>query len=390
MTNHNQSKRAIVVGTGFIGPVHVEALRRAGVDVVSMIGSTKEKSLAASERLGLAGGHVTFEDALNDRSIDSIHLTTPNVLHYRQAKAVLAAGKHCLCEKPLAMNSTESSELVRLAADSGLAAGVAYNIRFYPLCHEAAARMRSGVVGEMLHVTGSYEQDWLLRETDFNWRVIAEQGGALRAVADIGTHWLDLIQFVTGKHVVSVCADLRTVHPKRQRPIGGSETFSGKETSKQATESVDITTEDCGSILLRFHDGANGNLWVSQVTAGRKNCLRFEIAGTQSSLHWNSESPNQLCIGHRDRANEILIRDPSLMSESASSIANYPGGHNEGFPDTFKQLFGRFYGYIDAGDFAAMPPFPTFMDGHREILLCEAILQSHREQRWVSIPKDVQ
>jgi predicted dehydrogenase len=262
---------------------------------------------------------------------------------------------------------------------------VAYNIRFYPLCHEAAARARDGALGDLLHVTGSYVQDWLLRDTDFNWRVLAEDGGTLRAVADIGTHWLDLVQFITGRRITAVCADLRTVHPVRQRPLGGAETFSGSTSTAVPTESFQVTTEDCGGVLLQFDGGANGMLWVSQTTAGRKNCLRLEIGGTRQALAWNSESPNELWIGHRDGPNEQLIRDPALLRDSAGQISSYPGGHNEGFPDTFKQLFRTFYGYVAAGDLSASAPFPTFEEGHDEVLLCEAILRSHRQRRWVDV-----
>ena len=377
--------RTVVVGAGFIGPVHVEGLRRAGVTVAGVVDITPEKSQAASESLGLSSDIRTFEDALANESIDSIHLTTPNRFHYEQAAAALKAGKHVVCEKPLAMNSTESAELVKIAADSGRAAAVNYNLRFYPLAHEAAARVKNGSVGDVVHVVGSYVQDWLLKETDFNWRVLAADGGELRAVADIGTHWLDLIQFVTGQHITGVCADLRTVYPTRRRPIGEVETFSGGSTAENATEAVEITTEDCGAVMLRFASGANGCLWVSQTTAGKKNCLRYELAGTKQSLAWNSESPNALEIGNRDTANECLLRDPALLDSSAAALANYPGGHNEGFPDTFKQLFRSFYGYIENGDLSAPRPFPTFEDGHREILLCEAILKSHRERCWVDV-----
>lgn len=383
----SQTQTAVVVGTGFIGPVHVEGLRRAGVQVAGILGSSVEKSRDAALRLGLSRGYASFAEVLADSSVDAVHLTTPNRFHFEQASAALRAGKHVLCEKPLAMNSVESAELVRIAAGSGLAAGVAYNIRFYPLCHEAAARVSSGTVGEVLHVMGSYVQDWLLLDTDFNWRVLAEDGGELRAVADIGTHWLDLVQFISGRKVVSVCSDLRTVHATRQRPRGGVETFSGKGKEPTNTEPVAITTDDCGCVMLRFDNGANGCLWVSQTTAGRKNCLRFELAGAKQSMAWNSESPNELWVGHRDRANESFIRDPALLCESARAIANYPGGHNEGFPDSFKQLFRCFYGDIAAGRVSAAGPlsYPTFEDGHREILLCEAVLRSHRERRWIDV-----
>lgn len=375
----------VVVGTGFIGPVHVEGLRRAGVLVAGIVGSSPEKSAAAAEKLGLPRGYRDLAEVLADGSVDAVHLTTPNRYHYEQASAALRAGKHVVCEKPLAMNSRETAELVRLAAESGLAAAVAYNIRFYPLCHEAAARVRANGANSVLHVAGSYVQDWLLKETDFNWRVVADEGGELRAVADIGTHWLDLVQFVCGRRVTAVCADLHTVHAVRQAPVGSVETFTGKQTTQAAVRAVPIATDDYGAILLRFADGARGVLWVSQVTAGRKNCLRFEIAAAEESLAWDSERPNELWIGRRDKPNELLIRDPALMADEARRISDYPGGHNEGFPDTFKQLFKTFYGYLDAGDFTVPPPFPTFADGHHEVVLCEAVLRSHRVQRWVKL-----
>jgi len=375
---------AAVLGTGFIGPVHVEGLKRAGVQVAGIAGSTPAKSDAAAETLGLPRGYASLDEILHDDDVDCVHLTTPNRFHFEQARAVLSAGKHVLCEKPLAMNSAESAELVRLADQSGRAAGVAYNVRFYPLCHEAAAQVRENKLGRLLHAHGSYVQDWLLRDTDFNWRVLAREGGPLRAVADIGTHWLDLIQFVTGQRVVSVFADLQIVHEVRYRPDGSSETFAGS-TDRSSAKSISIDTEDAGCVLLRFDDGAHGSVRVSQTTPGRKNSIQFEIAGSDASLAWESERPNALWIGHRDRPNELLTRDPALMSPSAAAVSNYPGGHNEGFPDTFKQLFRAFYGSLASSKADGPSPYPTFSDGHHEILLCEAILASQREGRWVEV-----
>ncbi len=381
--------RAAVVGAGFIGPVHVEALLRIGVEVTGVLGVSDAESRATAERLGLSKAYRSFEEVLEDGAVKVVHIATPNRLHYPMAKAVLEAGKHVLCEKPLAMNSAESRELVELARTSGLAAAVNYNIRYYPLCLEAADIVRRGDLGDVYSVCGSYVQDWLLYPTDYNWRVLAEEGGELRAIADIGTHWLDLVHAITGLEVEAVCADLSTVHPVRQRPVGEVQTFKGKEKGGPAkTEPVDITTEDYGAVLMRFKEGARGCLEVSQVTSGRKNCLRYEIAGAQRALAWCSERPNELWAGHRNRPNETLIRDPALVSDRARHFINYPGGHNEGFPDTFKQCFRAFYEYIEAGDFAAPPTFPTFADGHREIVLCEAILRSHREQRWVELKGD--
>jgi predicted dehydrogenase len=207
----------------------------------------------------------------------------------------------------------------------------------------------------------------------------------LRAVSDIGTHWLDLIHFITGMEIEAVFADLQTAHPVRKRPLGEVETFSGKETAVGATESIRIATEDFGSILIRFQGGARGCLWVSQVTSGRKNCLRFEIAASQQALAWCSESPNQLWVGNRQEPNQILLRDPALLSETARDFVSYPGGHNEGFPDTFKHCFRAFYRSIASGDFKNSNSYPTFEDGHREIVLCEAILKSARTGQWVEI-----
>ncbi len=376
---------AAVIGTGFIGPVHVEALKRLGVNVVGVLGSSAEKSRQAAERMGIPRAYGSLEQLLADEQVQVVHVTTPNRLHYQEASEALQAGKHVLCEKPLAMNAEESAALVRLAGQTGLVAGVNYNLRFYPLCLESRDIVARGDLGEVYSICGSYVQDWLLYPTDYNWRVLASEGGELRVVADIGTHWLDLLQAITGLEVEAVCADLRTVHPVRQRPKGEVETFKGKEEKSVGTEPIDITTEDYGCAMLRFKGGAHGCLWVSQVTAGRKNCLRYEIAGSKRALAWCSEQPNELWIGHRDEANESLMRDPALVSDYARGFINYPGGHNEGFPDTFKQCFRAFYDYIQAGDFAAPPPFPTFEDGHREILLCEAILKSHREGRWIEL-----
>lgn len=377
---------AAVIGTGFIGPVHVEALRRAGIHVEGILGSSAEKSLAAAESLGLPRGYESLDDLLADETIDVVHITSPNRHHFDQAVAALNAGKHVLCEKPLAMNSVQSRDLVQLAKQAKRFAAVTYNIRFYPLCHEAAARVADGSIGDVLHVTGSYVQDWLLKPSDFNWRVTASDGGELRAVADIGTHWLDLVQYVTGQKVVSVCADLQTVHAHRNRPVGGAKTFSG-DNADVPTKSIAVDTEDAGFLLLRFDGGARGSLHVSQTTAGRKNCLRYEIAGSKQAIAFDSESPNSMWIGNRDAANQTLVRDPSLLHPSAAAIANYPGGHAEGFPDTFKQLFNTFYQCIEAGELSADAPYPTFADGHREIVLCEAILQSHRHQKWIDVPQ---
>jgi predicted dehydrogenase len=374
-----------ITGTGFMGPAHTEGLRRLGINPVGILGSSAEKSERAAKDLGLSKGYKDYDELLADDEVQVVHVTSPNRIHFDQASRALKAGKHVLCEKPLAMTSEESAALVKLAQETGLVAGVNYNIRFYPLNLEARERVQRGDLGDVFSIHGGYVQDWLFYPTDYNWRVRAEEGGALRAVADIGTHWLDLVQTITGLEVESVLADLKTVYPTRQRPTGEVETFSGKVQQTEATESIEVETEDFGAVLLRFKGGGRGSLWVTQVTAGRKNSLKYEISGTQAAMAWNSEQPNELWLGHRDKPNEILIRDPGLVSPAAQAHITYPGGHNEGYDDTFKQCFKAFYDYLAAGNYDAPEPFPTFSDGHQEILLCEAILKSHQESRWVTV-----
>jgi predicted dehydrogenase len=374
-----------VVGAGFIGPVHVEALRRLGVTITGILGIDDMESTTARHKLGLPKAYKNLDEVLADPAVQVVHLAVPNVLHYEFAKKAVQAGKHVLCEKPLAMNSRESAELVELAKARKVAAAVCYNVRFYPLNLQARDMVQRGEVGTVYAVNGSYTQDWLYYDTDYNWRVLGDQGGELRAVSDVGTHWMDLVTSIAGLEVESVFADLRTVHPVRKRPKGEVQTYTGKMGAPVATEPVNITTEDYACVLFRFKGGARGSLWVSQVSAGRKNCLRYEIAGSKCALAWDSESPNEIWIGRREKANERLLRDPSLLSDLARRFTTYPGGHNEGFPDAFKGCFRAFYEYIDAGDMGAPPLYPTFADGHHEILLCEAILQSHREQRWVNV-----
>ncbi len=381
---------AAVIGTGFIGPVHVEALRRAGVHVAGVLGSSLDKGRAAAEQLGIPKAYSDLSELVSDRSLDAVHIASPNKAHFEQAKLCLQAGLHVLCEKPLAMNSEESHQLVQLAQRSGRAAGVNYNIRYYPLCLEAAERIRDDKLGNVHYVAGSYTQDWLFHPTDFNWRILADQAGPLRAVADIGTHWLDLIYAITGLEVESVCADLQTVFPTRSRPAGGAQTFSDSSVQPEQTEPVTVDTEDFGAVLLRFRappgtPAARGVLYVSQVTAGRKNSLRWEVAGTKQALSWESEQPNQLWIGHRDHPNQTLTRDPALLQGRATQFSDYPGGHNEGFPDTFKQLFRDFYQSIEKQTYDSAPTFPNFADGHREILICEAIMRSARENAWAHV-----
>ncbi len=374
---------AAVVGTGFIGVVHVEALRRLGVQVYGVVGSSRERATARSRELGLPPAYDSFDAMLADRRVDVVHITTPNHLHHAQAQAVLAAGKHVVCEKPLAMTSQESAELLELAQASGCVHAVNFNIRFYPLCQHLRGVIADGGLGEVRLVSGHYLQDWLLLDTDWNWRLEPEIGGELRTVADIGSHWMDLTSFLTGKSITAVMADLATFIKVRRQPAGPVETFATERSAK--TVAREIHTEDCATILLRYEGGARGALTVSQVSPGRKNSLRFEIDGAQSAAAWNSEEPDELWIGHRGRPNELLPRDPSLLNKQARQSAALPAGHVEGFADTFKALYAAIYRSVVEGK--PGDGYPTFADGHDAMLVLDAVAQSAREGRWVEVAR---
>jgi len=374
-----------VVGTGYIGPAHIEGLRRNGIQVLSLMGSTKEKTEKKAIELGIPRVYVSLDDMLADPEIDVVHLATPNHLHHVHAKAALLAGKHVVCEKPLAMNTTESAELVKLAKEQNLVNAVNYNLRMYPLVHQARSMVQNGELGDLFILQGSYLQDWLLLPTDWNWRLEPNLGGNLRAVSDIGSHWLDLLSFITGLHVEKVYADFKTFHPIRKKPAKPLETFTGKMLAPQDTLDQPINTEDYATIILHYENGTRGVLTVSQVSAGRKNRLFYEINGSKSSLAWDSEKPDELWIGHREVSNQTLMKDPSLLSEEARAVASYPGGHAEGYPDTLKQLYAKVYDYIIQGDYTKAPEFPTFADGHYEMQLCEAIEKSAKTNLWVDV-----
>ena len=374
-----------IAGTGFIGPAHLEGLRRNNIQVIGLAESTPELARQKAVELGIEKGYPNFEAMLADPDITVVHLATPNHLHFPQAKAALLAGKHVVCEKPLAMTTKESAELVKLAAEKHLVNAINFNLRFYPISQQARSMVKSGELGNIFIIQGSYLQDWLFLPTDWNWRLEPGLGGTLRAVADIGSHWMDLTTFITGLRIESVLADFKTFHPIRKKPSKPVETYTGKLLTADDYVDQPITTEDYASILLHFGNGARGMLTVSQVSAGRKNRLYYEIDGSKATIAFDSERNNELWIGHRDRPNEWLLKDPSLLSTEARAVTSYPGGHNEGFPDTFKQLTNKVYAYIRKGDFTAPADFPTFADGHYELELCEAIERSAKEERWVKV-----
>ncbi len=374
---------AAVIGTGFIGTVHAQALRRLGVDVVGLLGSSAERGARAAEAIGVAKAYEDLDALLNDPAVQVVHVTSPNQFHHSQVKAIMAAGRHVVCEKPLTMTSAESAELVDLAAASDLITAVNYNIRFYPLNQHARQMAADGDLGDIRLISGHYMQDWLLHDTDWNWRLEADKGGLLRAFGDIGTHWIDLTSFITGLKVTSVMAELSTFVKTRQRPVGPVETFSQERSAE--TVPATIETDDTALLLLRYDNGARGSVVISQVSPGRKNALQWQTDGSKSAAAWDSETPDHLWIGHRDQPNRILQRDASLMNARGAAAASLPGGHVEGFADSFFALFREIYGAVAAGKAPENPGYASFADGHYEMLVCDAVLRSAREGCWVDV-----
>ena len=373
--------KAAVVGTGFIGVVHVDALRRLGIEVLGVVGSSPERARAK----GIGSAYESLDAMLEDDRVDVVHLTTPNNLHYPQVKQALAAGKHVVCEKPLAVTSEQSAELVELAGRSGLVHCTNFNLRFYPLVLEARERVKAGEIGDVWNVHGGFLQDWLALPTDWNWRLEPERGGELRAVGDIGSHWMDMTQFVTGSRIVEVFADLSTVIPVRNRPIGEVETFSdGGDVEREDTV---MRSEDLAHILLRYENGARGSVVISQVSMGRKTSLRFEIDGSAGAIAWDSERNEELWLGNRDRPNETLLRNAALMHPAAAAHTHLPVAHAEGFADTFRELYRAVYSDVARGGPSDDPVYPTFRDGHVENVLVDAVALSNRERRWVEVPQ---
>jgi predicted dehydrogenase len=369
---------AAVVGTGFIGLVHVEALRRLGVKVTGVVGSSPERAAAKAEAYPLPRVYESLEQALDDPAVDVVHVATPNRLHHPQVTTCLQVGKHVVCEKPLAMTAAQSAELLELAERSGRVHCTNFNLRFYPQVQEARYRVQGGGVGEVWNVHGAYLQDWLLLPTDWNWRLEPEEGGPVRAVGDIGSHWLDMAQFVTGRRVTAVLADLATTIATRRRPKANVESFAA---GQGETEPVRVRTEDLAHLLLRFEGGTRGSVVVSQVSAGRRNMLAFEVDGATGALAWNSERNEELWFGHRDRPNETLWRDPGMNQGPVRGTV--PAGHPEGFQDTFKELYRAVYRAISAGE--PGEDYPTFRDGHRSNVLADAVLRSNSQRAWVEV-----
>ena len=368
-----------LVGPGFIAAHHLDAVRRLGdVDIIGIAGSSLDSAKKRARELGIAHAYASYRELLADPAVQVVHNTTPNHLHKEISLAALRAGKHVISDKPLAANVQESRELFDAARDAGVANVVTFNYRGHALVQQARAMIAKGKLGAPVLVHGRYLQDWLTDERTYTWRLDPTLGGASSALGDIGSHWCDLAEHVTGARITAVLADLHTAVPVREAPLASAKAFARQRKSAQRRK-VAISSEDLACVLLRFDNGARGNLVVGQVLPGHKNDLRLEVNGRLASLAWQQEQPNELWIGHHTQANTLLTRDPALLDTSARGYAHLPAGHPEAWADAFRNLISDAYAWIRKGGTPDTKPaaLPSFADGYRNSLVIDAMLRSH-------------
>ena len=375
------SLKAAIAGTGFIGRIHARSARLAGAQLAGVAASSPESARAAAAALGADRAFDSAEEMVRDRGIDVVHICTPNHLHLPLAEAALAAGKHVICEKPLALDAAGAQRLVDAASDSGLHAGVPFVYRFYPTVREARERVAGGQTGPLRLLHGTYLQDWLLRPGDDNWRVDERLGGPSRAFADIGSHWCDLAEFVSGHRIVRLSARMLTAVPERFS-AAGRKAFASDGVGGEARP---VSTEDAVVVQFETDAGAIGSVVISQISAGRKNRLWIELDGAEETLAFDQEHPEELWCGRRE-AETIIRRDPATLSPPAARFAFLPGGHPQGYADCFDGFVADFYGGVRSG--SAADGMPTFSDGLRAALITDAVLTSSREERWVDVAEN--
>ncbi|RPH64110.1 MAG: gfo/Idh/MocA family oxidoreductase [Acidobacteria bacterium] len=372
-----------LIGPGFVGVHHIDAVRRLGfVDVVAVAASSEASARQKANALGIPKAYGSYEALVADPDVHVVHNTTPNYLHVPVIQAALARRKHVISDKPLATTSQDARTLWQSARDAGVIHAVTFNYRGNPLVQQARAMIGAGDIGPVHFVHGSYLQDWLLEPTDFSWRLEPDKGGKSSAVGDIGSHWCDLAQHVVGQRIDAVLADLTTVIPTRLKPAVTPEAFAhgGHVDNDERRETFAVKSEDLGSILLRFDGGAKGCVSVGQVCAGHKNDLWFEVNGQRASLRWFQERQNELWIGRRDAANQVLPKEPALLAPAARRYADLPGGHQEAWGDAFRHVLRDVYHVILEGKASTdcpTPAFATFEDGYRVACVVDAILDSH-------------
>jgi predicted dehydrogenase len=367
-----------LIGPGFVAAHHIDAVRRLGdVDVVAIAGSSQQSAEKKAKEYKVDRAYGDYEALIADPDIEVIHNTTPNYLHLPVTLAALAAGKHVISDKPLAMNSVEGKTLRDAAVKAKVAHVVTFNYRGNPLVQQARGMIARGETGDVSFVHGHYLQDWMTDPNVYSWRSDPAKGGTSSALGDIGSHWCDLAEHVSGLKIDSVLADLTTVIPVRYSAGGSAEAFSTKKTGERTP--VTVHSEDLASVLLRFENGTKGSFSVGQILPGHKNDVVLEVNGRSSSLKWKQEQQNELWIGYHNKPNEVMAKDPSLVSPEVLPYIHLPGGHQESWADAFRNLMRDAYGWISEGGVPEAKPamLPTFNDGYRSTCLVEAMLRSH-------------
>ena len=374
--------KAGVIGTGFIGQVHIETLRRLNnVEVVALADTFQAKETA--EKLNVPHYYSDYKTMIDEADLDTVHICTPNNTHFEIAMYAMDHGVHVICEKPMCTTIEEAELLVKKAEETGLINGINFHNRFYPMNNHLKNIIKDGELGDIFSITGNYTQDWLLYDTDYSWRLNSKESGSTRAVSDIGSHWMDLAEYVTGAKIVAVNADFSTIHPTRKKPHGTVLAFSKEKFDDY--EEVEIDTEDNANLLFKFSNGAKGSAFFSQVIAGKSVDINLQIGGYKKSAEWHSMTCNSLTIGNRDSFNEVIEKGIATVHENTKPLIAYPFGHAEGFPDAFKQSFKSIYAHIENPD--GSYEHATFKDGLHEMILCQKIFESNQKQGWVGIPQ---
>lgn len=375
--------KAAILGAGFIGEAHIEAVRRLGLaEIAAVAQDGQDKADQAARQFGIPKAYGDYRDLLRDPEIDVIHNCTPNYLHYSINKEVLESGKHLLSEKPLTLTSKEAEELYLLAKDKKRVTGVNFVYRQFPMVQHLREMVRNGDLGDIRIVRGHYLQDWLLYETDYNWRIEPEYGGNTRAIGDIGSQLFDLAQYVTRMRITEVLADRAVLIPRRRKPVAGSRTFQNGDVGE--TELVEITTEDYCSVIVKFDSGARGVFTVSQVSAGNKNALDLHLDGSQATGSWRQEEPFRLELGYRDKPGETVRRDPVMLKQAARPFVHYPGGHEEGWADSMRNMMQNFYAAV-AGKAEQSDSVASFKEGYQIALINDAIVKSAETGSWQKV-----
>ncbi len=375
--------RTGIIGTGFMAKIHTESVNKSGLgEVIAIAGPTDDDAKAKAKELGIQRPYDDYMDLIRDIDVQVVHVCTPNYLHFPISRAALTADRHVICEKPLAIDAREARLLLGAGERSAAVNAVNFNYRHHPVVEELKKSVQGGELGDVYAIHGSYLQDWLLFDTDYSWRVDAEAGGVARVLADLGSHWLDLAQHVTGQKIVEVIGDMQTFLPIRQKSVSTVGTFGRASTPRLVTARV--STEDYASVLLRFENGARGSLIVSQVSAGSKNRLILQVDGSKKSAAWNQERPDAPWIGHRDRANEL---PPKKGKARIGAPGHFPAEGHDAWGVGIDNFIREVYQYIADGKDPKRDPasFATFKDGFESVVLTDRIVMSGRQGRWAKV-----